>query len=715
MRLLVCLLAAAACAATPNAPFYSVKAGALFNATTSDAAGNVYIAGGATSRRFPATPRAYQTKDDKGVCFRNTCSDAFVMKLDPMGNVVFATQLAGSGADSAGAIALDSAGNIYVTGQTGHIVGQVNDFPITKNALFPHTGPDAVPPGTDLSFDGFLAIFNPDGSQLLYSTYLPSLSNVALTLDPDDNIYIAGIPANPATETIKATPGAFQTRPSYGLLLKISPGGSSLAYATYFDSAVGPGAIAADASGNLYITGFASSPLPVTPGAFQTQFPASLTSTGFVAKLNPSGTGLVYATYLGGSSLIPGVFGACNLPTAIRLASNGDVWVSGTTCTGDFPTTAGALPIPSDALVASSFLTRLNSEGTALVFSTLVPNSTSSEFGGLALNTDASGNVYLVTPAAFGFPVTPGAFQICRGGLFDLGVLQFGPSGQLNGATYLSGVNTVGSIVAVGDGSVFVTGETDVYHFLINDPQRKNGACLTPEVQNAANLSELSPIAPGEVIQLDGYGLGPQTPVSYQLGPDGKVPTELAGVQVLIDGQPSPILSVQSQQISAIVPWQLSNAGSLSVVVELNGTTLANFQCAAGDYDPAIFVTNTRLGEAAILNEDGTPNSASNPAKPGSVIAMWGTGGGLMTSIPQDGSFTPLLPPYPLLTMPLHVSVGGYFATVLYAGAAPTLVAGVIQINALLPAQAHGANVASLTIDNSFPGQNNRYAVVWIE
>lgn len=141
MRLLVCLLAAAACAATPNAPFYSVKAGALFNATTSDAAGNVYIAGGATSRRFPATPRAYQTKDDKGVCFRNTCSDAFVMKLDPMGNVVFATQLAGSGADSAGAIALDSAGNIYVTGQTGHIVGQVNDFPITKNALFPHTGP----------------------------------------------------------------------------------------------------------------------------------------------------------------------------------------------------------------------------------------------------------------------------------------------------------------------------------------------------------------------------------------------------------------------------------------------------------------------------------------------------------------------------------------------------------------------------------------------
>jgi uncharacterized protein (TIGR03437 family) len=389
------------------------------------------------------------------------------------------------------------------------------------------------------------------------------------------------------------------------------------------------------------------------------------------------------------------------------------------------------------------FLTRLNSTGTALSYSTLIPNSTSTEITGLALDLDTSGDVYFLSPGDYGFPVTPGAFQACKGGFTDLLALQFGPAGQLKGGTYLGGsaFESPSAILAAGVGSVYVSGQTTspdfpglagippggtsgsvnlsfVVKILINNPQQKDGPCISPRVQNAASDNDAL-VSPGELVILNGYAFGPQTSASYQVGADGRVTTKLAGVRVLFDEIPAPLLSVQANQIEAIVPWEVAGAGSVNVRVEYNSTSTNTVQIDAAQSFPGVFVTNNPprgiVGDAAVLNEDGTRNSASNPAKSGSVIAIFGTGGGLMTSVPADGSFSPLIPPYPLMTVPIQVALDGLAAAVLYAGAAPTLVSGVIQINVRLPKLGPGQSVLSITLGDVLHEVNSGWSYIWIE
>ena len=483
MRFLWCVFVLSSCVAAENPIFYFLDTTvASFNAMTHDKAGNIYIAGKATSWQFPATAGAYQTQYHQGECFNysveSPCGDAFVMKLDPAGKLIFATLLGGTGNDSATAIALDPEGYIYITGITTHLIGEQNSFPVTHYALFPQPGPDVNLGGIGYSIDGFLAIFSPDGRHLAYSTYLPSLATPSLAVDSERNIYVAGN-TDVAHATIHTTPGAFQPKPSVSsgqtaLLLKFKAGGTVLFYATYLgDSYVqGQQAIAADSAGNLYVTGSTAAGFPVTPAAFQTNFPSTQQGSGFVAKLNRRGTELIYATYLGTNG--------CTYPTALKLTSNGDVWVSGWSCSGDFPTTAGSLPVSSPVPTTGlTFLTKFNSQGSALLFSTLVPDSSSDEFQGVALDVDAAGRVYLLSPAMDGFPVTAGAFQACTSGSLDLLATQFDPDGQLTGGSYLggSGFGSVGPILAAGGGSVYISSQAQVLKILIDNPKREDQPC----------------------------------------------------------------------------------------------------------------------------------------------------------------------------------------------------------------------------------------------
>ena len=248
MRFLWWLIAGVSCARAAQSPIvYSLDASiAAFDVMTRDAAGNLYLAGAATSANFPATPGAYQTKYHANTCSlgseRFSCGDAYVIKLDPAGKLLFATLLGGSGDDRALAIALDAAGYIYITGATGHLDNQANDFPITEGALFPQPAPP-VENGTGFYYDGFLSILSPDGSQLIYSTYLPAMVGPALALDLQKNIYLAG-DVDPYNSSMRPTPGAFQTKPSSSpgeltaLLMKLRPGGTMLAYATYLGDPV---------------------------------------------------------------------------------------------------------------------------------------------------------------------------------------------------------------------------------------------------------------------------------------------------------------------------------------------------------------------------------------------------------------------------------------------------------------------------------------------
>jgi uncharacterized protein (TIGR03437 family) len=283
------------------------------------------------------------------------------------------------------------------------------------------------------------------------------------------------------------------------------------------------------------------------------------------------------------------------------------------------------------------------------------------------------------------------------GGGSDTFVAQFTPSGALASGTYLGGsAPDAANAIALGsDGSVYVAVITSSFdfpgitallqtrnflvHLRIADPKKQDGPCMALALQNGASFAE-GPVAPGEIVTLRGSGFGPVTGAT----PAGPVATILAGVQVFFDNLPAPLLYAQSQQINAIVPWELAGQTTTQVHVEYQGVPTNTTAIRLAASAPGIFYFDFKSQQGAILNEDGTVNSAANPAKAGSVIAIFGTGGGLTSPLGVTGGLWPASP-LAMLNLPVSVRISLMDATVLYAGAAPTLISGVIQINARVP------------------------------
>jgi uncharacterized protein (TIGR03437 family) len=184
---------------------------------------------------------------------------------------------------------------------------------------------------------------------------------------------------------------------------------------------------------------------------------------------------------------------------------------------------------------------------------------------------------------------------------------------------------------------------------------------------------------------LRGKGIGPEKGVNAQSGPSG-LPTELSGVQVLFGNEPAPLLYVQSEQINAVVPWDAGNGSpnpGISVEVKYNGAS-SNTAVLLNRAAPGIFLANFTTQLAAVLNADGTPNSPTNPAKRGSVVTFYGTGGGPTNPPGVDGGIWPSSP-LAHLTLPVSVQINDVAADVLYAGSAPGMVSGIFQINVKVP------------------------------
>jgi BNR/Asp-box repeat./Beta-propeller repeat. len=350
------------------------------SAVAFDAAGNAYVVGTTSSSDLPTTPGALQPTNRGG--------DVFISKLNPAGTaLVYATYLGGSEGDYGMQIAVDAKGRIYVAGAT-----YSNDFPTTANAFqsqwpgdswhvfvaalnatgtaldyatylggpdesaavfglavdgagqatvagytsstrFPTT-PDALQPELGGNTDAFIARLNRDGSALVYATYLggdSSDSANCLALDATGNAYIAGDTNSTNFPTTRHAYQRMKKSDHASFVAKISAAGDRLAYSTFLngDSAFQIiSGIAIDLTGNAYVTGSTySSILPATPGAPQTA-PAGDTDA-FVTKLNPTGSGLVYSTFLGGSGADDGY--------AIAVDSLGQAYVTGCTRSADFP------------------------------------------------------------------------------------------------------------------------------------------------------------------------------------------------------------------------------------------------------------------------------------------------------------------------------------------------------------------------------------------
>jgi photosystem II stability/assembly factor-like uncharacterized protein len=327
------------------------------------------------------------------------------LTIDPV--LVYSTYLGGSDADQANAVAVDSDGNAYVTGFT-----LSSNFPAVR-ALQPNRG--------SLNNDVFVTKFNPSGNALIYSTYLGgdgSDEGNSIAVDSSGSVYVTG----KTSGKFPTTANAFQTDPAGGyydaFVTKLSPAGDALAYSTYLGGGPSPPptffnpnsgtdigyGIAVDPLGNAYVTGVTYSPTFPTKKAIQSVInrgnrtvspssggpapPPPLYSDAFVTKLNSSGTGLVYSTYLGDILDDEG--------RGIAVDASGSACVAGAT--------SGA-----------AFLVKLEPSGRAFVFSTLLGGSADDKAYGVAL--DSAGNAYVTgETTSVDFPTTSNAFQTSIGG-----------------------------------------------------------------------------------------------------------------------------------------------------------------------------------------------------------------------------------------------------------------------------------------------------------
>jgi trimeric autotransporter adhesin len=220
-----------------------------------------------------------------------------------------------------------------------------------------------------------------------------------------------------------------------------------------------------------------------------------------------------------------------------------------------------------------------------------------------------------------------------------------------------------------------------------------NGIQLSAVTDAATNTT--GAIAPGEVIVLYGSGLGPASLATYQLD-NGAVPLSVAGTSVYFNGSLGRVLYASSTQVAAIVPFGLSGT-SAQVYVSYQGETSAPLNVSVAPAAPALFTANSSgTGQAAAVNASGSYNSAGAPANAGQYVFLYGTGFGQTNPPGDDGEFTvaPPLGVLPLVVLPVTVTIGSQTAVSNYAGGAPGIVQGVIQVNAQIPSGLPAGNAA---------------------
>src|SRR5882762_6696924 len=409
-----------------------------------DSGGNAYVTGLAGSIDFPTTAGAYQTTAPTNAGAGN----AFVTKLNPAGSaLVYSTYLGGSTvttcphdfasgcrcADQGAGIAVDAAGHAYVAGWTCS-----TDFPTTLGAFQPtlHGLQNA-----------FATKLKSDGTGLVYSTYLGGSDSewgFGVAVDSQDNAYLTGAtcssdfpvtpsafqalyqgnPRQPINNQIVCGSNAFVSKLSSNTILSnlnpALPEPVSLVYSTYLGGSGGDEAfgIAADSQGSAYVTGFTcSANFPVTPLAFQTTY-QNPRCYAFATKFNPTGTGLVYSSYLGGNGYYSSDYGF-----GIAVDAAGNAYMTGMTSSSDFPTTPDAFQPQLATPSWNAFVTALNSAGSALVYSTYLSGGSDS---GQGIAVDKAGNAYVTgCTDSTTFPTTPGAFQTAQRGFRNGFVTKF--------------------------------------------------------------------------------------------------------------------------------------------------------------------------------------------------------------------------------------------------------------------------------------------------
>src|ERR1022692_859803 len=531
-----------------------------------DPAGNFYVTGFTFSLDLPHTGGSFQPSYHGGSPESDTGGDAFVAKYTPAGALVYVTYLGGGkginspvGADDAGdAIAVDSAGNAYVTGYTSS-----TDFPTVAGSYQTTFGGQTPNQNLGPFGDAFVAKLNPTGTARVYSTYLGGSGDergTAIAVDSKGNAYIGGdtlstnFPTkNPYQSSFKGFGGSPPLCNTCGTLVnsgdgfvaKFDPTGK-LVYSTYLggsgdDAVMG---LAVDSTGAAYVTGFTSSAnFPVSATAAQKTFagPAGVTGIkgfvwgdAFVAKLAPSGSSLVWATYLGGNDDDAGM--------AIAVDSSGSAVVGGFANSTNLNVTSNAQqktfggsngpPNFSDPS-GDAFLAKVSPDGTSFLYLSYYGGNASDAITALAL--DGQGNVIVGgTTTSTNLPITANAAQRAFGG--QDAQFQTETMGDAFVAVF-SGIATVSAVPVI----------TSVV----------NGGSFT------------STLAPGTDAEVFGTNLGTS-----------------AAAGALVGGQTAQVIFASATQWTVAIPYTAATGPSTIQV----GTSAA-FPITLSQYAPALFST----------------------------------------------------------------------------------------------------------------------------
>jgi uncharacterized protein (TIGR03437 family) len=654
-------------------PAYDVSVRAM----TTDASGNTYLTGGLSANA--------------------TSYIAFVTKLGPTGQLVFSKAFGGSGSDQGTAVAVDPSGNIYVAGNT------TSPDLLVTNAL--QTAPSSI----------FVLKLSPDGKSVPYLSYFGGAGGTgavnAVATDSNGNLYLTRTASNtnfPTTPGIPApslgiSPSAYNQG---AFISEISAAGDRMIYSGVVAGnnvpcpATPPMAepclvypfttgvsIAVDVSGNAYVAGNSNTTdIPTTSGVL-----ASQGIGAFVMKVKSGGTGIGYLTYLGAGNY----FGTgyppqpSNVINSLAVDAAGDAYLSGETNDPKFPSTVGsyqsALTV-STAIngigvpLSEAFLAKLAPDGSHMIWATYLGGAPADTANSIAV--DPSGNVWSTgTTTSSAFPNTNGW---STGGDFLVEMSAAGTA-RLYSGRYPN--QTVATAVALDPvtGLVHAAGPTGIVSGI--------APTQTPTMRafglvNMAGGEISGRVAWGEMVSIYGPHIGPAVAIAATAD-SGALPTTLGGVQVSFSGQGTgpgnaSLLYVSDSQINAILP---ALNGPVAMSITNAGTMSPSFPLVPERALPQIF-TNAD-GSAAALNQDGTINSPSNRAAPGSTITIWASGTGNLAV--TAGEITTSASNSCNSQCQINVSSleagssSPQQAAVLYAGASPGFASGFTEIVFLIP------------------------------
>ncbi len=633
-----------------------------------DASGNIIIAGTSRSDSLPGTNGSFQPNRAPGLPDH---ANAFVAKFDPTGRrLLWSTFLGGDGTESLVAIAVERNGNIIVAGTTSS-----TNFPTTSNAYQRQSLTNQVA--------SYVTKIAADGRTLVFSTYLKQVSAMAMTINDAGDVYVTGqsyisFGTSPAEHETPGSIGSIQPHQVQSVfLIRLRSDGTGLVYGANlggggFDGSAGT-SITLDPLGNCYVAGVQKgntgqgNSIVTSSGSYQPSYSNSgLTNSvgpgaldnGFVVAVNNTGTKVIFGTYFG-----PRFYGTA--VQGIAVDPNGGVYFDGRTNapTLSLPVTAGAYGTSPTAVGGTGFIAHLRADGTAIDRFSYLPS-------GSRIKRGVDDSLYVGTNLRI------------RGQDFSLiNLLPFELSDVVpiadRSAWLVGTANANSPFVALNSSQPAPNGGVDAILIRVADIQ--------PTVATITSSSGVSggSLAPGQLVSIFGSELGATTGISLHIDSLGRLDSVLGETRVLFDGSPAPLLYARSDQVNTIVPFATAGHASTEVVVEYKGVQSKPVTVPIVETAPGIFTVNGKgSGQGAFLNQDGSLNSRLNAAPRGSIVALYATGAGLISPA-VDGRLAGS--DLPKLLLPAIVGIDNAGAEVLYAGAAPGLVAGVIQVNVRIP------------------------------